>query len=279
MRPPARRRVLAAGVDDRRVGQVALGGCRDEVHARSGRYPHQRVADVVSVAEVRDADALERAEALPDRHRVGERLERMGRVGEPVDDRDRRVLRELVDLGLVERADRDRAQEAREDERGVAGRLAARELEVCRRDVERHPAELGDPDLRADPCPRRRLAEDEPDGATGQDPQLPPARALDLELVREVERRAELVGAPVGDPREAPALERVGDPGHGAIVLPTAPPLHGRVARLRTGDRDRERCETNSAATEITSAGLGRCVRFMFSPLCRSTMRQGGPQG
>ena len=54
------------------------------------------------------------------RHRVGERLQRVGRVGEPVDDRDRRVLGELVDLGLVERADHDRAQEAREDERRVA---------------------------------------------------------------------------------------------------------------------------------------------------------------
>ena len=147
------------------------------MHARAGRDPHQRVADVVAVAEVGDADALERSEALPDRHRVGERLQRVGRVGEAVDDRDRGVLRELVHLGLVERADQDRAQEAGEDERGVARRLPARELEVGRRHVERHPAELGDPHLGADPRPRRRLAEDEPDRAARQDPQLLRRRA------------------------------------------------------------------------------------------------------
>src|SRR6476659_9728795 len=143
----------------------------------------------------------------------------MRRVGEAVHDRDRRVLGELVDLRLVERPDRDRAQEAREDERGVARRLPARELEISCRDVQRHPAQLGDPDLGADPRARRGLAEDEADRPARQDPQLTTARALDLELVREVESGAELNWAPGGDPREAPALECVGDAGHGTIVL------------------------------------------------------------
>jgi hypothetical protein len=178
------------------------------------------VADVVAVAEVRDADPRERPEALADRHRVGERLQWMGCVGEAVDDGDRRVLRELVDLCLVEGADHDAAQEAGEDERGVARRLPARELEVGGGDVERHAAQLRDPDLGADPRPCRRLAEDEPHGSPREDPKLTAARALDLQLVGEVERCPELVGAPVRDKREAPSLERLGDPRHGAIVLP-----------------------------------------------------------
>ena len=143
----------------------------------------------------------------------------MRRVGEPVDDGDRRVLGELVYLGLVEGADEDRAQEARKHERGVAGRLAAGQLEVGGGHVEGHAAELGDADLGADPGPRGRLAEDEADRATGEDPQLPPPRALHLELVGEVEGRHELVGAPVGDAGEAPSLEGFRDSGHRAIVL------------------------------------------------------------
>ncbi len=149
------------------------------------------MADVVAVAEVGDPHALERAETLPDRHRVGQRLQRVGGVGEAVDDGDRRVLRELVDLGLVERADQDRAQEAREDERRVACRLAARELQVGGRHVERHSAELGDPDLGADPRARRRLAEDQPDRPARKDPQLLATRPLDLQLVGQVEGEAQ----------------------------------------------------------------------------------------
>ena len=160
------------------------------MHARPRRDAHQRVEDVVPVAEVRDPDALEPAEALADRHRVGERLQRMGEVREPVDDRDRGVLGELVDLGLVERPDHDRAQEPREDERGVARRLAARELEVGGGDVQRHAAELGDPDLGAEPRARRRLAEDQPDRAARQDAELLAPGPLDLQLVGEVEREA-----------------------------------------------------------------------------------------
>ena len=176
------------------------------------------MADVVAVAKVGDADAFERAEALTDRHRVGERLERVRDVCEAVDDGDRRVLCVLVHLGLVERADQDRAEEAGEHERRVAGRLAARELEVGGGDVERHAAELGDPHLGADPRPRGRLAEDQPDRSARKQAQLAAPRALDLQLVGQVERESELVRAPVGDPREVPALEGVGDARHGAML-------------------------------------------------------------
>ena len=157
--------------------------------------PHQRVADVVAVAEVGEADAVEAAEPLADRHRVGERLQRVGEVGEPVDDRDRRMLGERVDLGLVEGADQERADEAREDERRVAVALAARELQIGGGQVQRHPAELGDPDLEADAGAGRRLVEDHPDRPAGQHAQLLAARPLLLQLVGEVERELELVRA------------------------------------------------------------------------------------
>ena len=172
------------------------------------------MADVVAVAEVGDAHALEAAEPLADRHRVGERLQRMREIGEPVDDRDRGVLGERVDLGLVERADQERADEPREHERGVAVALAAGELQVGGGQVERHAAELRDPDLEADAGAGRRLVEDHPDRAAREHAQLLAPRPLLLQLVGEVERERELVARPVGDARVAAALEAVGDARH-----------------------------------------------------------------
>ena len=127
-------------------------------------------------------------------------------------------LREGVDLGLVEGADQERADEAREDERRVAVALAAGELEVGGRKVERHTAELGDPDLEPDAGPGRRLVEDHPDRPPGQHPQLLAAEPLLLQLVRQVERDLELVARPVRHAGVVAALEAVGDACHSGIV-------------------------------------------------------------
>ena len=137
---------------------------------------------------------------------------------------------ELVDLRLLEGADHDRAEEAREHERRVAVALAARELQVGGGKVERHSAELGDADLEADTRPRRRLVEDQPDRPAGEDAQLLPAGALLLQLVGEVERGLELLARPVADPREAAPLQQLGDPRHGAILVD--------VANLTSNDAD-----------------------------------------
>ena len=101
------------------------------------------MADVVAVADVRDADAFEAAEALADREHVGKRLARVELVGEAVHDRNGCVLREFVDVGLPERPDHDRIEVAREHDRGVANRLSTPELGLAGRKVETHTAELG----------------------------------------------------------------------------------------------------------------------------------------
>ena len=205
------------------------------------------------------------AEPLTDRHRVGERLERVGRIGQAVDDGDRRVRRELLDLGLVERADHDRAEEPREHEGGVAGRLASRQLEIGGGHVQGHAAELGDPDLRADPGPRRRLAEDEADGAAGEDAELLAPCPLHLQLAGEVEREEQLVGAPRRDAGVAPSLQRVGDPDvrHAAMLRrpaitagrsPARGPGHVRVtACLASRMPSTSRSRTSSARRSSTS--------------------------
>ena len=174
------------------------------------------MADVVPVTDVREPDPVERAEALAERHRVGEHLQRVGEVGEAVDHRDRGVLGELLDLRLLVGANHDRGEEAREDERGVAVGLPARELELRRGEEERHPAELGDPDLEGDARSRGRLVEDEPDRAAGEKPELAAAGALCLQLVGEVEEHCELVARPARDAGEATALQLLGTPAKAA---------------------------------------------------------------
>ena len=151
---------------------------------------------------------------FPDRHRVGERLQRVGEIREPVDHGDGGVLGELVHLGLVERPDQEGADEPREDECGIAIALAARELEVGGGEVERHPAELGDPDLERDAGAGGGLVEDHPERAAGKDAQLLAPRALLLQLVREVERELELPPRPVGDAGVVAALEVFRDARH-----------------------------------------------------------------
>ena len=123
------------------------------------------------------------------------------------------MLGELVHLVLAERPDHDRRQEPREDEGGVAVRLAARELELSGGQEERHPPELRDPDLERDARPRRRLVEDQPDRSTGEHSQLGSARALGLELVGEIQQGLELVPTPVRHAREVATLEASGTPG------------------------------------------------------------------
>ena len=151
------------------------------------------MADVVPVPDVRQPDSGERAEALAQGHRVGERLQGVALVGEAVDHGDRGVLGELLDLGLLERPDHQCREEAGEDERRVAVRLAARELELGCREEQRHPAELRDPDLECDARSGRGLVEDEADRPAGEDAELAATRALGLQLVGQVEQRLELL--------------------------------------------------------------------------------------
>jgi hypothetical protein len=86
------------------------------------------VADVVAVAEVRDAHVVEAAETLANRHDVGERLARVELVGEAVDDRDLGVLGQFVHVALRESANHDRVEVAREDMGRVLDRLPAAQL-------------------------------------------------------------------------------------------------------------------------------------------------------
>ena len=85
----------------------------------------------------------------------------------------------------------DRVDVARQHERRVAQRLAARDLQLVAAQHQRMAAELDDADLERDSRPGRRLLEDEADLAIGER-----ARAVRsaLELGRAVEQRLQLIG-------------------------------------------------------------------------------------
>ena len=91
---------------------------------------------------------------------VGERLAGMVQLGEHVDDGDLAVLGELGERGIGPGAHADRAHVPREHERGVAQRLAARELQLVRAQHQSVPAELVDSDLERDARARGGLGED-----------------------------------------------------------------------------------------------------------------------
>jgi hypothetical protein len=77
-------------------------------------------------------------------------------------------LRELVQQRLVARAQADRRHVAREHARGVAHRLAARELQLAGAQHHRVAAELGDAGLEGDARAGRGLLEDQGDAAAGE---------------------------------------------------------------------------------------------------------------
>jgi hypothetical protein len=177
------------------------------MHAELGAGEHERVADVVPVAEVGDTHALEAFEALPDRHHVRQRLAGVELVREAVDDRDVGVGGELVDVRLLERADHDSVQVAGEDAGRVLDRLAASELEVTGSEVETRPAEVRDADLEADARPRRGLLEDHPEGAPGEVVMVDPLLLAGLQPVGHVQQRREVVGRPVVHSQEVAPLQ------------------------------------------------------------------------
>jgi hypothetical protein len=113
--------------------------------------------------------------------------------------------RDLLELLVVERADDERVEVAREGRRRVADRLPARELQLVGSEADGVAAELRDRDLERDARPRRRLAEEQPERPPRQ--QRRAGVRILLQLERQRDGRAQLVGAPVGDAKEVATRE------------------------------------------------------------------------
>ncbi len=139
-------------------------------------------------------------------------------VRQAVDHGDVGRVRELVDVGLLEGADHDPVQVARQHSARVPDRLAAPELQVAGGEIERRAAELEHADLEADARSRRGLLEDHPERPALEMPVLDALPLPRLQAVGEVEDLEELVRVPVVHAQEVPPLELCRD--HARILCP-----------------------------------------------------------
>ena len=106
--------------------------------------------------------AVPAAQRLPHGEQVGQDLAGMQQIGQPVDDRNRCVAGQLLDVGMIVGADHDAVEIAGQHPGGVADRLAPAQLDVARGEEERVPAELERADLEGDPGAGGALGEDHP---------------------------------------------------------------------------------------------------------------------
>ena len=75
-------------VDDLKLGREALGSGNGAMYAELRSRQHQRVAYVIAIANVGEAQAFRRAKAFLQREEIGDRLAGVFQIGECVDDRD-----------------------------------------------------------------------------------------------------------------------------------------------------------------------------------------------
>ncbi len=91
---------------------------------------------------------------------VRHHLAGMGLLGQAVDDRNRRVARQFLHVGMVENADHDRVDIARKNARGVGEGFAAAQLHLGARKHDRFAAELAHRQIERDARARRGTIED-----------------------------------------------------------------------------------------------------------------------
>ena len=152
--------VAHRALQDERVRLVALGRRHGHGDAQLGGAEHERVADVVAVAHVRQLQAVEPPALLGKGEEVGQRLARVELVGEPVDDGDGPVLREVDHVLVGEHAGHDPVHVAGEHLGGVRHRFAALELDRVAAQEDRGAAQLVHADLERHARAGRGLLED-----------------------------------------------------------------------------------------------------------------------
>src|SRR5450755_2102896 len=141
---------------------------------------HPRCQHVVAIAGPRNFAAADRSAFFLKSHDIGQHLAGMRAPGEPVDHRYGGMARELGHRLVIENADHDGVDIAREHARGVGQRLAAPELHFLRGEQNRFAAKLAHGDVERDARARRRLVEDHRQRLAGKRPTDDPARPLGL---------------------------------------------------------------------------------------------------
>jgi endonuclease/exonuclease/phosphatase family metal-dependent hydrolase len=270
---------------------VAVGGGDNHFDVGEVAGDRQRAGDVVAVAHVGDAQSGEVAEALAQSEQVRQSLAGMVARRERVYDRDLRPLGQLLDVLVGAGANRDRIDVAGEDARGVAARLAARELQFVAAQDDRRPPQLGDGDLEGDAGAGRGAFEDERDAAAAQGVGPGAVAAAGFQLQRPVEQLFQLEGAQLFC-REEVALWQAADTTavkftalswnlfHGRDFPPDPALRTWRSRLLRISERNGTHIQVNRellsefaaflAAAEWDVALLQECPPRYAAPLARA---------
>jgi len=188
-------------VEHRAVRLEALRAGEPQLEAKHLGRLDPAVRHVVPVAHPRDPLALPAAQRLAHREQVRQDLTRVRQVGEPVDHGDRRMTGELQHFVVVEGADHDTVDVARQHAGGVRDRLTPAQLDVAGREKQRLAAQLVGTHLERHPRASARLGEDHGE-------RLPRERRLAvrplLHALRQVEKALNLVPGEVGDREKVP---------------------------------------------------------------------------
>ena len=200
--PRVSRATRLAFSDDGGVGLVS-GRRRDaDVRSGAGADGEERVAHVVAVADVREFQAAQSAEALLEREEIGQRLAGMIFVRERVDHGNIRVGSEFFKSFLREDARDDSLHPTLEILGNVADGLALAEAGGSVIEKRGRSAEIGDADLESDARAQRGLLEDQHEDAAGQ--RGPVAIRVCLHFRGEAEEIAQLRRTPLGSGEEIP---------------------------------------------------------------------------
>ncbi len=136
---------------------------RDDAYAasRAGSRQHQRMSNVVAVADVGHRDLLQVSEIFLQREVIGQRLARMLVVAQGVDDRDRRVFRHARHRLVRKGAQNDSIHPAFQVVSHIAQRLARAETRRRLVRKERCPAQRGDARLKGETRAQRWLLKEQ----------------------------------------------------------------------------------------------------------------------
>lgn len=191
--------------DDLLGGPVRLRRDDPYVHAEQGAGDQVGVAHVeAGVAEVGEGDPLQRLVAvLGHGEDVGEHLGRVPVVGQPVEHRHAAVGGQLLHGRLAVTAVLDAVEHPAEDAGRVLHRLLVPQLGAGGVQIGRRRALVGGGHLEGAAGPGRGLLEDQRDVPAAQPLRLGPRLLGALELGRELDQAAELLG------REVQLLEEV----------------------------------------------------------------------
>jgi hypothetical protein len=114
------------------------------------------VANVVTIANVDKLEPTHGAEALFERHEVGQSLAGMLEIAECVDDRNGGILRHLGDGVVGVGAQYDAVRPAFDIAGNIAKRFAFSQRRLCLIDEDRVTAQRVDARLKAETCAQRR---------------------------------------------------------------------------------------------------------------------------